>query len=138
MTETSIQNKYDQLCMIMYTNIITSWSRSKTNGIKLEEIDITNKEHLFMLHLLMAARSTHNITIRTKSRKTAKAINKYFCFEDKTKRIKKANKKDGELITLPLEDFLNDLREVAKKFFGEDFTFEKIYTEFYETRTEQK
>lgn len=128
--------EYDGLVGLTLLNI---WSLSKEKGtIRLCDFDRKNKEHLYLLRIALTARDLYHFPIEVEG--TSWDI---FCINNKIKKgfekIKryKPTRGIGEewlyakgSINTPW--LLDLMRPDGIQRLGEDFTFEKIYNQYYE------
>lgn len=128
--------EYDGLVGLTLLNI---WSLSKEKGIiRLCDFDRKNKEHLYLLRIALTARDLYHFPVEVEG--TSWDI---FCINNKIKKGFEKIKRykpalgvgeewlyaKGSISTPWLLDFM---RPDGIRRLGEDFTFEKIYNQYYE------
>lgn len=116
---------YDALCYDVLTGIVKTFDGY--DRICLRCFNENNKEHLFLIALIIACRGIIKkpIAIDCKRSVRKKLTQKYP--NDLT--IDKIKKDDGR--TLDVEAFLNRFRSSAEDCFGSDFTFGEVYDAYY-------
>lgn len=125
--DSELQMRYDSLCYATMLNV-----RTKTSGaerIVLRNFDYKNKEHKFVLAVVMACWNIlggREVAVDAPAF-TRASINRRY---KKTCKVKAA--KDTEDVFVDVVDMLEFMRGSACALCGEDFTFGQIYDTYYE------
>ena len=129
------EKTYDKLCGITLTNIFTLSKNCDT--IAFWNVDINNPEHLYVLSVAAGLGGAID-------KKISVWGSKFFVWRLNRKlglkkdcRIERMNTRDTMYGIQP-QMLVDDLRDVAKKMCGEDFTFADIYNEFYKIKKGKK
>lgn len=140
--ETQIKNinntfrEYDSLVGLTLLNI---WSLSKEKGIiRLYHFDRKNKEHLYLLRIALTARDLYNFPIEIEgtfwdifyiNRKIKKGFKKVKRYKPVQGLGKESLYANGGICVPEILDFM---RPDGIQRLGKNFTFEKIYNQYYE------
>ena len=124
--ENDLQVKYDSLCYATYINV-----QDKTKGaedIVLKNFHYDNKEHKFVLAVIMACRSIlgdRKVIVDDNLWARMKMAHKYHS------AVYVVKNNVGDQPYVDVEDMLEFMRGAACELCGSDFTFGDIYDAYY-------
>jgi hypothetical protein len=124
--ENDILVKFDALCYAAFLNI--NHLTKESNRIALKNVDWSNKEHKFLIHIVNACYSLlgeKEVAVDT-SPMTRRAIARECGALGK---IKKMDKNEQIFVNVP--EVLEFMRGAACETCGSGFTFGQIYDEYY-------
>lgn len=129
--ENDLQVKYDSLCYTTFINV-RHLTKDATR-IALKNVDWSNKEHKFVLHIINACHGLlDNKEVAMELGPLTRSTIAHEC--GGLGKIRKINKVDTIFVDVP--DLLEFMRGAACKLCGVEFTFGNIYDAYYSGKDE--
>lgn len=123
-----LEKNYNDICGKAFVNLYTFSKEGK--NIYFKDLDLKNKEHLFLLHVAMGLSGiVEKPVVLNKSKLSVWWLNKKLHIRDDKAKILAV--KDDEPNGINANEILSFMLPYAQSICGYDFNYGDIYDEFY-------